>query len=129
MQKSIRRVLGRYATFSGRASRPELWYWVLSLFILMFILRLIDGMVIAPLLGFERFQIEAGQPLSLLVTLGLIIPNIAVGVRRMHDIGRTGWWLLIGLIPFIGGLILLYFYVQPSDKAANDYGEPDPLVG
>jgi uncharacterized membrane protein YhaH (DUF805 family) len=127
MQKSISRVLGRYATFSGRASRPELWYWVLSLFIFMFILRMIDGMVIAPLLGFERFQMEAGQPLSLLVTLALIIPNIAVGVRRMHDIGRKGWWLLIGLIPMIGFFVLLYFYVQPSDETANDYGEPDPL--
>ena len=84
-------------------------------------------MVIAPLLGFERFQMEAGQPLSLLVTLALIIPNIAVGVRRMHDIGRKGWWLLIGLIPMIGFFVLLYFYVQPSDETANDYGEPDPL--
>jgi len=129
MQKSIRRFLGKYAAFSGRASRPEFWYWVLSVFILMIILRLIDGVIIAPLLGFERFETNAGQPLSFLVALALIIPNLAVGARRLHDIGRSGWWQLVGLIPLIGTLILLYFFVQPSNDAANDYGEPDPLEG
>jgi uncharacterized membrane protein YhaH (DUF805 family) len=127
VQNSIQRVLGKYATFSGRASRPEFWYWILSVFIFIFILGLIDGAVIAPLLGFERFEPNAGTPLGLIATLALIIPNLAVGARRLHDTGRSGWWQLIGLVPMIGLLVLMYFFVQPSDEATNDYGEPDPL--
>ncbi|MCP5086063.1 MAG: DUF805 domain-containing protein [Rhodobacteraceae bacterium] len=123
----VKRVLGRYATFSGRASRRELWMWVLFVFIFIAALRIIDGALIAPLLGFGRFQAEGGQPLSTLVSLAMIIPNLAVGARRLHDTGRSGWLLLIGLIPILGFLVLLYFYIQPSEDGDNGYGAPDPI--
>ena len=125
---ATRTVLSKYATFSGRATRPEFWWWMLSVFIILVISRLIDGALILPLLGFESFQPDGGQPLSVIVSLAFILPYIAVGVRRLHDIGRTGWWLLLGLIPVLGGLVLLYFYVQPSEETENDYGPFSPFV-
>ena len=127
MFNSVRRVLSRYATFSGRASRSEFWYWVLAIVIVMFIFRTIDATIIAPLLGFKPFQPQAGQPLSMLLTLALIIPNIALGVRRLHDINRSGWWTCIAFVPFIGFAVLLYFYIKPGDAAENKFGAPDPV--
>lgn len=118
-----RKVLSKYATFSGRASRPEYWWWILSLVILLFATQIIDGLLIAPLLGFNTFQQDAGQPLSFLAALGLILPTFAVGARRLHDVGKSGWWLLLALIPILGALALLYFHVQPSDET-NKFGSP-----
>lgn len=126
MSHAVRTVLSKYATFQGRAPRSEFWWWVLAIFLLLLVTRLIDGALAAPLLGFSAFAPEAGQPLSFLVALGVIVPNIAVGVRRLHDTGRSGWWILIGLIPLIGTLILLYFYIQPSEQGDNAYG-PAPV--
>ncbi len=125
---AVRTALSKYATFTGRASRPEFWWWVLAVFLILIVTQIIDGAIIAPILGFSAFQPEGGQPLSVLVSLGLILPNIAVGVRRLHDTGRSGWWILIGLIPVIGTLVLIYFYVQPSEEGANDYGSPVRLA-
>lgn len=127
MQNAVRRVLSKYATFDGRASRPEFWWWTLAVFLLIVVTQFIDGALIAPMLGSPAFGEDAGQPLSVLVSLGLLLPNIAAGVRRLHDINKRGWWILIGLIPLLGFLVLLYFYVQPSDAGRNGYGEPDPL--
>ncbi len=123
---AARSVLTNYSTFSGRASRSEFWWWVFLLMILLNITRLIDNVVIRPLLGFDVIQSINGQPLSLLVSLALLLPSIAVTARRLHDIGRSAWWLLIGLLPFIGTIMLLYFYVQPSD-GNNAYGTPSAL--
>ncbi|MEM1152989.1 MAG: DUF805 domain-containing protein [Pseudomonadota bacterium] len=120
-QAAVVAVLSKYATFSGRASRAEYWWWFLALFLLMVMLRVLDGAVIAPALGFQPFAEEAGTPLSTLILLAVFLPNLAVGVRRLHDTDRSGWWLLIGLIPLLGGLILLYFFVQPSDAANNRF--------
>ncbi|PHO03218.1 hypothetical protein CSC82_15020 [Rhodobacteraceae bacterium 4F10] len=123
---ATRTVLSKYATFSGRASRPELWWWFLALFILLAITSLIDGALIVPMIGFEAFQEQGGQPLSFLVALAVVLPNIAVGVRRLHDTGRSGWWLLLGLVPVVGTLVIIYFYVQPSE-GENGYGTPQPF--
>lgn len=124
---ATRTVLSKYVTFSGRASRSEFWWWFLALCILLLIARIIDGALIAPMLGFGAFQEESGQPLSVLLALAVLLPNIAVGIRRLHDTGRVGWWLLIGLIPVVGTLVLLYFYVQPSEDSDNQYGAPQPF--
>jgi uncharacterized membrane protein YhaH (DUF805 family) len=91
----------------------------------MVVLGLVDGAIIAPLLGFDAFAENAGQPLSFLASLILLLPLVAVGIRRLHDIDRTGWWLLLGLVPVIGFLVLLYFYVQKGDAGSNRFGEPD----
>jgi uncharacterized membrane protein YhaH (DUF805 family) len=105
-------VLKKYAVFSGRARRREYWYFVLFNIIIMIILTIID-------------QVIDSAILSTIYSLGVIIPSIAVGVRRLHDTNRTGWWLLIGLIPIIGWIVLLIFMVQDSQKGENQYG-PNP---
>ena len=120
--ESISTVLSKYATFSGRATRPEYWWWVLFMVILSAITRLLDGFLIGPLLGFGVGDSDAGQPLSLLVMLALLLPGLGVAVRRLHDIGRSGWWILIGLIPIVGFLVLIYWNIQPSEEGTNDYG-------
>jgi len=111
---AIRSVLSKYATFSGRASRSEFWLWVLAMLIFFTITQIIDAFVIAPMLGFEVWDENAGQPLSLVFSLILLSPTLAVSARRLHDIGKSGWWLLIGFIPIIGVLVLLWFSLQRS---------------
>ena len=127
MQNAVRRVLSRYATFSGRASRPEFWWWALFVFLLLAVASFLDRLIVLPALGLSASDPDAGQPLALITSLAVLLPNIAVAMRRLHDSNRTGWWLLIALVPILGALVLLYFYVQPSDAERNGYGEPDPL--
>lgn len=122
MTTAVKTVLGKYAVFSGRASRSEYWWWLLAMIILFTVLGIIDGALVAPMLGFEAFQPDAGQPVSFLVSLGLLLPNLAVSVRRLHDTDRSGWWLLLGLIPVIGTIVLLIFYVQPGNDDSNQFG-------
>ena len=126
---ATRTVLSKYATFSGRASRAEFWWWILAVFLLMLLVGFIDGAILAPLMGFGAFADNAGRPLSLLASLGVLLPGHAVSVRRLHDIDRTGWWILIGLVPILGLLVLLYFYVQRGDAGPNRFGEAQPLYG
>jgi len=125
MQTAVTTVLGKYATFTGRATRSEYWWWVLALILLMLVLGVIDGALVAPVMGFEQFSPEAGQPLSMLASLALLLPSLAVSVRRLHDVDRSGWWYLLSLIPVIGTLVLLYWYVQPGSSGDNRFG-PEP---
>lgn len=122
MAEAVKTVLGKYATFSGRAARPEYWWWVLATIILITVLSLIDGAIIAPMMGFEAFHKDAVEPLSGIGSLAILLPQLAVGVRRLHDIDRSGWWLLLGLIPIVGTLVLLYFLVQPGTVGSNRFG-------
>jgi uncharacterized membrane protein YhaH (DUF805 family) len=101
----------KYADFSGRASRPEYWYWVLFVFVVGVVFQVVGraiGIVII---------------LAFLFDLAVLIPGIAVGVRRLHDTGHSGWNLLWGLT-IIGLLYVLYLYVQPTQPGANAYGSP-----
>lgn len=120
--QSVRTALSGYADFDGRATRPEFWWWTLFVFILSLVLQIVDGAVIAPLLGFSAFAPEAGNPLSAVAALALLLPSLAVGVRRLRDIGRSGWWLLIALVPIIGLLVLIHWHVQPSEDGAKRFG-------
>ena len=103
--ESIATCFKKYATVEGRASRSEYWWFFLFSVILQ---------VAADIIG--------GQALAGLVTLAMLLPGVGVGGRRLHDIGRSAWWLLIGLIPLIGALVLIYWFVQPS-AGSNQYGE------
>ena len=123
MMTAVKTALTKYATFNGRATRPEYWWWILAMIILFTVLGLIDGAVIAPLLGFEAFDPEADQPVSFIASLGLLLPNLAVSARRLHDTDRSAWWLLLGLIPVIGTLVLLVFYVLRGTDGPNRFGE------
>jgi uncharacterized membrane protein YhaH (DUF805 family) len=112
-------VLKKYAVFSGRARRKEYWMFFLFNLIITLVLALIDSLT-------GTFSSQAGLGLlSGLYSLAVLIPSIAVTVRRLHDTGRSGWWILLGLIPVIGGIILLIFMVLDSEPGENQYG-PNP---
>lgn len=102
--------------FDGRARRKEYWFFVLFNIIISIILTIIDKMT-------GTFNAEAGMGLlSGIYTLAVIIPSIAVGVRRLHDTDRSGWWLLIVLVPIIGAIVLIVFMVLDSTPGRNQYG-------
>jgi uncharacterized membrane protein YhaH (DUF805 family) len=100
----------KFVEFSGRSRRKEFWTFVLVNFGITIILNGLESVI-------GLFGIVAT-----LFGLAILIPSIAVGVRRLHDTGRTGWWLLIGFFPLIGLIVLIYFYVQDSEPGANQYG-------
>ncbi|ARU28850.1 DUF805 domain-containing protein [Cellvibrio sp. PSBB006] len=101
----------KYADFTGRARRKEFWMFVLFYFIASIVLGIVDSII-----GF--------QLLGLLFSLGSLIPSLAIGARRLHDTGRSGWWQLLYLIPLIGLIIMIVFLVQDSHPD-NEYG-PNP---
>jgi uncharacterized membrane protein YhaH (DUF805 family) len=103
-------VLQQYAVFEGRASRTE--YWMFSLF----------NLLIAIALGFLESIIGTGGAIYGLYALLILIPSIAVTVRRLHDTSRSGWWLLIAFLPLIGTIILLVLLVLDSATENNNYG-------
>ncbi len=102
--------LEKYVEFSGRARRKEYWTFVLVNLVISVLLSALEG--IFGLFGF----------LGTLFGLFVFLPSLAVGVRRLHDIGKTGWWLLISFIPLIGLIVLIYFFVQDSEPGSNQYG-------
>ena len=115
--------LKNYANFSGRARRKEYWYFFLFNFIVAVVLGFIDGMV-------GTFSPEAGIGLlGGIYSLAVLIPGVAVSVRRLHDTERSGWWLLIALVPLIGGIVLLVFMVQDSKTGSNKFGENPKELG
>jgi uncharacterized membrane protein YhaH (DUF805 family) len=108
--------LKRYARLSGRAGRPEYWYFILIYLLASALLSIVDGIV-------GTYNAKAGIGLlSGLWGLALLVPWLAVSVRRLHDIGRSGWWVLIGFVPLVGFVVLLVFACTRSEPAANRYG-------
>lgn len=105
-----------FANFSGRARREEYWYYSLAVFVISAILSVLSKAGIVGVI----FSI-----LSFLFSLCILIPGLAVSVRRLHDTGRSGWWLLICLIPLIGQIVLLVFMVTEGQKGENKWGD-DP---
>lgn len=110
-----------YADFEGRARRKE--YWMFYLFTVLGYLALSVLMTLASGVS-ETLGTVFGVLLFVLI-LGVVVPSIAVLVRRLHDTGRSGWWYLLSLIPLLGGLVVLYFLIQEGDAGPNEYG-PDP---
>ena len=109
------KVLNNYADFSGRARRTE--YWMFQLFNILILIALAIVAVV--------LDSKVGYVPVLLYALVVLIPAIAVAVRRLHDTDRSGWWILIDFVPIVGPIILLVFLVLPGDPAENQYG-PDP---
>jgi uncharacterized membrane protein YhaH (DUF805 family) len=112
-------VLRKYADFTGRAQRAEYWFFTLFYLLFFLALSLVDGAA-----GLYNAAYGLGL-LGGLFALAMILPSIAVSVRRLHDTSRSGWWLLISLIPLIGGVILLVFVCLDSTPGTNAYG-PNP---
>ena len=111
--------LKKYAQFSGRSQRSEYWYFLLF-YILIFIgLSFVDGLI-----GTFSKHSAVGL-LTGIFALAMVIPWISVGIRRLHDTDRSGWWLLVNLVPLIGGFVLLVFFAQDSQPGENRFG-PNP---
>ena len=106
IQKAVKTCLTKYAEFNGRAARPEFWWFVLAQMVVGLILNMV-----LPLVGG-------------LFSLAMLVPSLAVGSRRLHDIGKTGWFQLLGVIPLVGWIILIYWAAQPGETGANKYGPP-----
>ncbi len=110
-------VLQRYAKFDGRASRAEFWWYALATWLMYGIGWIVTGILfaVATALG------VIGVILMIGLYVALIVPSVAVGIRRLHDTNKSGWWMLIGLIPF-GGLVLLVFLILEGTNGPNDHG-------
>ncbi|MGE8082111.1 DUF805 domain-containing protein [Peribacillus loiseleuriae] len=104
------KVLKNYVGFQGRARRKEYWMFVLISGIISIVLSILES--VANLSPF----------LTALYSLAILLPSLAVGARRLHDTGRSGWWQLIAFIPLIGSIILLVFMCQGSQENDNQYG-------
>jgi uncharacterized membrane protein YhaH (DUF805 family) len=117
---SIKSGFNRYFDFSTRSSRSEYWWWYLFNMISTYAFVFLGGALVN--MGFE-----AGALLFGLWGLAMLIPTLAVAVRRLHDTDRSGWWLLIGLVPLIGWIVLIIWYVSRGTEGDNEYG-PDPLI-
>jgi len=125
---AITRGFKKYAKFEGRASRSEYWWWTLFTGLVLTVLGLLS-LVIGVQTSPDGGETPGAPAVPLLVLLGLfylavLVPTIALTVRRLHDVGYSGWLVLLALIPSVGGLILLVFAVLPSSPAGAKY---DPL--
>ena len=104
-----------YVNFSGRSCRSEYWYWILFIIIADIVAGIIDYAI-------------GIQVVTSLFGLATLLPNLAVAIRRLHDLDRTGWWIFIGLIPLVGWIILIIWYCTRGTAGPNRFG-PDPLGG
>ena len=121
--EAVKKALGGYSDYRSRSRRSEYWFWVLFCALIGIVLSLIS------LLLTSIFQSEVPSGiLSLIVAICLFVFSLPLGVRRFHDIGRSGWFMLLGLIPIIGGLIIMCFFLQDSQREQNQWG-PSPKYG
>jgi uncharacterized membrane protein YhaH (DUF805 family) len=104
----------KYATFAGRARRSEYWWFTLFTALILGVGRLLDT------------GSSGGPVITVFAALAVLLPAWAVSVRRLHDTGRSGWWLLVGLIPILGIIVLIVFACQPTLDDENLYGPPPP---
>ena len=111
-----------YAKFDGRAGRPEYWFYALFSTLIFFILQFLSS-----ILGFQYAMNEliTVYPLASIWQVVTFVPSLAVGVRRMHDINRSGFWLLFLLLPLIGWLLIMIFALLKGNDDDNDYGSPN----
>lgn len=108
------KVIKNYVGFTGRARRKEFWMYCLFYIIIGIAIGVVERV-----LGLNT---ALGGPLSSLYSLALLLPSLAVSIRRLHDTGRSGWWVCINFIPILGWLVYLFFVVQDSQPGENQWG-------
>jgi uncharacterized membrane protein YhaH (DUF805 family) len=112
---AIKAGFSNYVNFSDRACRSEYWYWVLFAVIGVIVTKIIDYAI--------------GYPVTYFIfSLAIFLPGLAVGIRRLHDLDRSGWWILLSLIPLVGAIILIVWFCSQGTQGANRFGQ-DPLAG
>jgi len=112
--EAINTCFAKYATFSGRAARPEYWYWVLFTLLAALAFIVIE----------MRVSAEGGEILSWIFNIATFVPSIAVAARRLHDTDRSGWWQLLAFVPIIGWILLLVWMCQRGTSGGNRFGWP-----
>ncbi len=121
--QAVSSVFSKYATFSGRARRSEYWYWILFTVLVYVVAAILDNVL--------KTTIKSGDAslpygyIVLVASLALLIPGIAVTVRRLHDTGRSGWWYLLSFLCGIGAIVVLVFCIMEGTPGQNAYG-PSP---
>lgn len=100
-QESIKVCFQKYADFSGRASRPEFWWFFLSLFLVSLVLNVVSPTI------------------SMIFSLATLLPSLAVGARRLHETNRSGWWQLLWLVPVVGWIVIIIFLASPEQSSAE----------
>ncbi len=119
-KEAVARAMSNYCCFNGRASRSEYWWFVLFVLIASVIVGFICGFL---------FGEDTGQTVnSIIMFVAFFLPGLGLSVRRLHDTGRSGWWVLLNLIPIVGGLIVLYWFILPSQTTDNQYGPVPNMV-
>lgn len=108
---AVKLFFSNYTNFKGRSTRSEFWWWMLATVIIGIVLNILGALA-------SPFKIIMG-----LYSLGILVPSVALYIRRMHDVGKSGFWVLINLVPIVGFIVFVVFAVQPS-AAANEWGEP-----
>lgn len=112
--EAVQSCFRKYAVFSGRARRSEYWWWVLFTLLVVFVIGLLTG-------GGE--STGSGMDALLGLTwLALILPSLAVTVRRLHDTGRSGWWWFISFVPLVGPIVMIVFMATAGNQSPNRYG-------
>jgi uncharacterized membrane protein YhaH (DUF805 family) len=112
IQTAVKTCFNKYATFSGRASRSEYWWWTLFVIIANVILTAVDFAI-----GFGEWGL-----FSNIFSLATLIPSIAVGARRLHDVNKSGWWQLLAIVPLVGWIILLIWVIKKGSIDENRFG-------
>lgn len=108
---AVKLCFNKYATFSGRATRAEFWWWQLF------------GLIVSAVTGWWGFLGDFGEWMSYIISLAMLLPSLAVSVRRLHDIGKGGGWIFINLIPLVGWIIFIVWCVKPSEPMPNRFGD------
>ena len=110
LEDAVRTGFNNYANFEGRAARWQYWHWV------------IFAVAVGVVAGILDTIIGTGNVLGFLSFLALLLPGLGYGVRRMHDIGKSGWWIAVALVPFVGWIWAIYLLAQPGEPAPNAWG-------
>ncbi len=118
-QEAIKSVYTNYANFAGRAVRSEYWYWMLFYFIVVVVLQ-----ILAAVMGSRESPSILVASIFAIWSLGSLIPALAVTVRRLHDTDRSGWFILLALIPLVGAIILIIWYCNAGTPGPNRFGPP-----
>ncbi len=126
---AVKTCFSKYATFSGRAQRSEMWWFVVFLLIGSAVTGWLDTAIFGQnvvMVGDASFVYTAGV-LGTIFSLATLLPALAVYVRRLHDLDKSGWWILIGIIPLVGVIILIVWFASKGTAGDNRFG-PDPLA-
>lgn len=117
---AVRTCFTRYADFTGRAGRPEYWWW----FVFAVLTSMATSVLDAALFPWVAFTLADLGPLRSLAMLGLLLPGLAVGARRLHDVGKSGWLQAVSLIPLVGWLVMAWWCIEVGHRTTNAYGPP-----